>query len=221
VRYNVQLTNENTSVVSSVFDVITLDGSGTDILATKGDVALQAVTSFASPQFDQLGTEIPNGQYRVKIASKPAYITLAGGLVSGSTVPVVSDIARIGDITAWSTPRENTTAQIVYEVNLENGRSLISQIDSCKGFPTPDGLTKTWQLTPSPICEFNLETGEKTQIGYGVVIKDEILDCLTEVQKQEIILLQGNINLCSWEPIIVSGGTSNYFDQFFSGNTTE
>jgi hypothetical protein len=120
--YNVQLTNENTSVVSSVFDVLTLSGSGTDILATKGDVALQAVTSFASPQFDQLGTEIPNGQYIVKIASKPSYITLAGGLVSGSTVPVVSGIARIGDITAWSTPRENTTAQIVYEVNLENGR---------------------------------------------------------------------------------------------------
>jgi hypothetical protein len=120
--YNVQLTNENSSVVSSVFDVLTLSGSGTDILATKGDVALQAVTSFSSPTFDQLGSEIPNGEYRVKIASKPSYITLAGGLVSGSTVPVVSGIARIGDITAWSTPRENTTAQIVYEVNLENGR---------------------------------------------------------------------------------------------------
>jgi hypothetical protein len=120
--YNVQLTNENSSVVSSVFDVLTLSGSGTDILATKGDVALQAVTSFASPQFDQLGTEIPNGQYRVKIASKPSYITLAGGLVSGSTVPVVSGIARIGNITAWSNARTNPTAQIVYEVNLENGR---------------------------------------------------------------------------------------------------
>lgn len=107
---------------------------------------------------------------------------------------------------------------IVYN-NLENGRSLISQIDSCKGFPTLDGLTQTWQLTPSPICEFNLETGEKTQIGYGIVIKDEILDCLTEVQKQEIISLQGNINLCSWEPIIVSGDTANYFDQFFSTPT--
>jgi hypothetical protein len=120
--YNVQLTNENTSVVSSVFDVLTLSGSGTDILATKGDIALQAVTSFASPQFDQLGTEIPNGQYRVKIASKPSYITLAGGLVSGSTVPVVGDIARIGDITTWSDARINPTAQIVYEINLENGR---------------------------------------------------------------------------------------------------
>ena len=120
--YNVQLTSENTSVVSSVFDVLTLSGSGTDILATKGDVALQAVTSFSTPQYDQLGTEIPNGEYRVKIASKSPYITLAGGLVSGSTVPVVGDIARIGDITAWSTARENPTAQIVYEINLENGR---------------------------------------------------------------------------------------------------
>jgi hypothetical protein len=120
--YNVQLTNENSSVVSSVFDVLTLSGSGTDILATKGDVALQAVTSFSSPTFDQLGSEIPNGEYRVKIASKPSYITLAGGLVSGSTVPVVSGIARIGNITTWSNARTNPTAQIVYEVNLENGR---------------------------------------------------------------------------------------------------
>lgn len=120
--YNVQLTNENSSVVSSVFDVLTFSGSGTDILATKGDVSLQAVTSFSSPEFDQLGVEIPNGEYIVKIASKSSYITLAGGLVSGSTVPVVSDIARIGDITVWNNPRVTPTAQIVYEVNLENGR---------------------------------------------------------------------------------------------------
>jgi hypothetical protein len=120
--YNVELTNDNTSIVSSVFDVLTLSGSGTDIIATKGVNTLTAVTSFSSLEFDQLGNVIPNGEYRVKIASKPSYITLAGGLVSGSTVPVVSGIARIGDITAWSTPRENTTAQIVYEVNLEDGR---------------------------------------------------------------------------------------------------
>jgi hypothetical protein len=119
--YNVELTNDNTSVVSSVFDVLTLSGSGTDIIATKGINTLTAVTSFSSLEFDQLGNVIPNGEYRVKIASKPSYITLAGGLVSGSTVPVVSGVARIGDITAWSTPRENPSAQIVYEVNLEDG----------------------------------------------------------------------------------------------------
>ena len=120
--YNIELTNDNTSIVSSVFDVLTLSGSGTDIIATKGDAALEAVTSFSALEFDQLGNVIPNGEYIVKIASKPGYITLAGGLVSGSTVPVVSGVARIGDITAWTTFRENPSAQIVYEVNLEDGR---------------------------------------------------------------------------------------------------
>lgn len=96
---------------------------------------------------------------------------------------------------------------------------LISQINQCMGFPTADGLTQTWMVSPDAICEFNLETGEKTQIGEGVIIKDEILSCLTDTQKQEIISLQGNINLCSWEPPIVSGETQNYFTQFFSGQT--
>ena len=128
--YNVLLTNDNTSVVSSVFDVLTLSGSGTDIIATKGVEALTAVTSFSSPNFDQLGNLIPNGEYLVKIASKPAYITLAGGLVSSSTVPVVGDIARIGDVTGWTTPKENPTAQIVYEVNLEDGRQTIFKTQS-------------------------------------------------------------------------------------------
>lgn len=96
---------------------------------------------------------------------------------------------------------------IVY-ANETDGQSLISQIDTCKGFPTQDGLTLTWMISPKSICEFNLETGAKTPIGYGVVITDEILSCLTDVQKQEIITLQGNINLCSWNPIIVSGSTN-------------
>lgn len=107
---------------------------------------------------------------------------------------------------------------IVY-VDSQNAENLISQINQCKGFPTSDGLTTTWMSSPNTICEFNLETGEKSQIGYGVVIKDEILSCLNETQKQEIITLQGNINLCSWVPTIVSGTTGNYFDQYFSGNT--
>ena len=119
--YNVQLTNENASVVQSVFGEVTLSGTGTDIIASKGSTQLEGVTTYPLPQFDQLGTEIPNGKYRVTIHSKPSYITLAGGLVSGSVVPVVSGVARIGDITNWSSTETNPTAQIVYRVDVENG----------------------------------------------------------------------------------------------------
>jgi hypothetical protein len=73
--------------------------------------------------------------------------------------------------------------------------------------PTEDGLTVTWMSSPSTICLFDLETGDKTNIGYGVVINDESIDCLTPNQRDEIITLQGNINLCSWTPIIISGTT--------------
>ena len=97
---------------------------------------------------------------------------------------------------------------IVY-ANEIDGLNLISQINTCKGFPTQDGLTITWQNGTNPICEFNLETGTKTPIGFGVIINNDIFDCLSENQKQEIITLQGNINLCSWVPSIISGTTTN------------
>jgi hypothetical protein len=97
---------------------------------------------------------------------------------------------------------------IVY-ANEIDGINLISQINTCKGFPTQDGLTITWQNGTNPVCEFNLDNGSKTQIGYGVIIGDEVYDCLTENQKQSIITFQGNINLCSWNAPIVSGTTTN------------
>jgi hypothetical protein len=119
--YNVQLTNENASVVQSVFGEVTLSGTGTDIIASKGSTQLEGVTTYPSVEFDQFGNVIRNGKYRVTIHSKPNYITLAGGLVSGSVVPVVSNVVRIGDITNWSSTETNPTAQIVYRVDVENG----------------------------------------------------------------------------------------------------
>ncbi len=107
---------------------------------------------------------------------------------------------------------------IVY-ASSNSAEQLINEINQCKGWPSEDGFTLTWMANPNTICEFNLETGEQTQIGYGVVIKDEIIECLTEAQKLEIITLEGNINLCSWIPPITSGSTENYFTQFFSGQT--
>lgn len=99
--------------------------------------------------------------------------------------------------------------QYIIDINYFDAKNIISQINNCKGFPTPDGLTQTWMIEPQNICEFNFENNTKQQIGYGVIIKDEIMDCLTTEQKAEIITLSGNIQLCSYIPIIPSGTTIN------------
>lgn len=135
--YNVQLTNENTSVFVDVYDTPVFTGTGTTILATKGGTPLTAVTSFSSPTYDQIGTEIPNGQYKVTIDSKSSHITLAGGLVALGVVPVVSGKAVLGDITAWADFRDpitlqpdESTAEIVFKVDVENGKAIYYKTQS-------------------------------------------------------------------------------------------
>jgi hypothetical protein len=54
------------------------------------------------------------------------------------------------------------------------------------------------------MCEFDLETGDKLPIGYGVIIKERIYDCLTAEEKTEVLVLPSNINTCAW---VVSGST--------------
>lgn len=88
-------------------------------------------------------------------------------------------------------------------LNEQESLDFISRIDSCMGYPS-DG-TITWQDGPDLMCEFDLETGQKQFMGYGVMIKDRIMDCLSEVEKTEILILPSNINTCQW---VVSGSTN-------------
>ena len=83
-------------------------------------------------------------------------------------------------------------------IDEQEATDLITQINTCMAWPS-DG-TITWQETPDAMCEFNLSTGEKLPIGYGVIIKDRIFDCLTEEQKTEVFELPSNINTCLWNP---------------------
>lgn len=99
--------------------------------------------------------------------------------------------------------------QYIININYFDARNLITEINTCKGFPTSDGLTQTWMIEPQNICEFNFENNTKQQIGYGVIVKDEILNCLTQEQKNEIFTLSGNIQLCSYIPQVISGTTIN------------
>lgn len=86
--------------------------------------------------------------------------------------------------------------------------TFVSQINQCKGFPTPDGQTLTWQETPFELCRFG-EDGSSLFLGYAIIVKDEILDCMTEIQKTEILTPEANIELCSYIPPNPSGSTIN------------
>jgi hypothetical protein len=98
-----------------------------------------------------------------------------------------------------NTPAGNTTKYIIFP-SIEEGNNLINQINTCMGWP--DNTTSTWMEQPDWMCEFDLNNGEKTSIGYGVIIKDQIMNCLTPQQQTEVFDIPSNINTCAWEPII-------------------
>jgi hypothetical protein len=86
--------------------------------------------------------------------------------------------------------------------------SFVNQINTCKGFPTQNGGTLTWQETPYEICRFDV-SGSSLFIGYGIIVNDEIIDCMTAEQQGEILYPEANIQSCSWIPPLVSGSTQN------------
>ena len=136
--YNVSLTNENSSIFANVYDTITFTGTGTQILATKGGTPLLATQSFSTPTFDQLGTVIPNGEYKVTLFSTSSHITPAtSNLTLGSTIPTVNNIATIGDLSDWRYLRNtasllplSSSAEIIYEVDLEDGKAVYYKTQS-------------------------------------------------------------------------------------------
>lgn len=89
-------------------------------------------------------------------------------------------------------------------INEQDAKDLITRINTCMGYPS-DGTT-TYMTSPDVMCEFDLETGQKQNIGYGILIKDSILDCLSIDEKGEVFTLPSNINTCSF---VVSGATAN------------
>ena len=94
--------------------------------------------------------------------------------------------------------------QYIIFINEQEAIDLINQINICMGWPS-DG-TITWQEIPDFMCEFDLITGEKIEIGYGVIIEDRIIGCLTEEQLTEVFTLPSNINTCVYNPL--NDGTS-------------
>ena len=85
--------------------------------------------------------------------------------------------------------------------------SFVSQINTCKGFPTSDRTTLTWQETPYQLCRFD-PSGSTLFLGYAIIVDDEILDCMTTEQKGEILYPEANIQSCSWTPTPPISGTT-------------
>ena len=129
--YNTYLTNENASIVYTVQGTLSLQNTGTTIVATKGNTALTAKTTFSAQSQDPFGNNIGSlGEYKVTIHSKSAHITLAGSLVSGSTVPVVGTQATIGNVIGWVAPTTNLTAAVVYRIDFENNKQVLFKTQS-------------------------------------------------------------------------------------------
>ena len=72
---------------------------------------------------------------------------------------------------------------------------FVNQINTCMGYPKNG--TITYYNSPDVMCEYDSMTGDSLQIGYGILIKDFIIDCLTQEQKGDIIILPDNMNCCN------------------------
>ena len=117
--YNAFLSNEASSITYKVSGQVAFTGTGTTISATRGNNVLTGSTSFSSPQTTIFGTTGYKNQYTVKIYSKSSHISLAGGLLPGSYVPIVNNVATLANITDWSYPETYSTGFIVYEIDCE------------------------------------------------------------------------------------------------------
>ena len=117
--YNVSLSNEASSLTYKVSGQLTKDGTGTTIKAIRGTTALTH-SAFTNPTTTNLyGQSGYKNEYRVKIYSKSAHITLAGSLTAGDDVPTVGNEAALGNIVDWTNPTTYKNAQIVYEIDCE------------------------------------------------------------------------------------------------------
>ena len=129
--YNVQLTNDNSSVVYRIAGDTDFGNTGTNIVATKGGVALKHTGSFSPQTEDANGNPIGSiGEYQTSIYSKSSHITLGSGLSVGDIVPTVGGVAQIGNLTDWSNITTNPSASIVYKVDLENGKQILYKTQS-------------------------------------------------------------------------------------------
>ena len=116
--YDVTLSNENSSAVYKVSGQLTLSNTGTTIRGFRGNTELtHKPAGFVSPQTDMFGNTGYKDQYKVSISYVSPHLTLNGGLTTNSVLS--GNPASIGNVSGWTSPEINQTAQIVYKIELE------------------------------------------------------------------------------------------------------
>ena len=122
--YDVQMTNENASVVYKVSGQYDLTGTSNSIRVYRGSTELVNTNPLPATDTDSYGTTgLSKEKCRITISSKSGHITLAGGLTAGQFVSGTP--ATIGSITGWADPVNNPTAEIVYQIECEGRQTLI------------------------------------------------------------------------------------------------
>ena len=86
------------------------------------------------------------------------------------------------------------------EQEAQQALDLINQINDCLGFPQPG--TTTWD-TPTALCSLDASSAYTQFWGYVVKIDTEQLtDCLTPQQIENIIQLPTDVSVCGTNQII-------------------
>jgi hypothetical protein len=128
--YTIVLANENSSISADLWDV-NFTGSNNTISAFKGTQQLIHTNSFSPETLDLQGNPIGSlGEYQVTIFSTSSFITPGSGLGSGSILTTIGSSAFIGDLGGWTTPGLNQSGEIVYKIDIENGRQTFFKTQS-------------------------------------------------------------------------------------------
>jgi hypothetical protein len=87
------------------------------------------------------------------------------------------------------------------EQEVQQALDLINQIDDCLGFPA--GETTTWQDGAIALCSLDGSSAYTEFWGYVVKVDtDQLTDCLTPQQVENIIQLPTGISVCGTNQII-------------------
>jgi hypothetical protein len=102
---------------------LSLSNTGTDIRVYRGGTELtNKPAGFTSPQIDAYGVTGYQNQCRISVYSKSSHLTLANGWLPGSYITGVP--AQMPNISGWTDPSTNVTAEIVYQVECEGRQTL-------------------------------------------------------------------------------------------------
>jgi hypothetical protein len=168
--YSVVLTNENSSISADLWD-INLTGSNNTISAFKGTQQLIHTNNFSPKTQDLQGNNIGSlGEYQVTIFSTSSFITPGSGLGNGSILPTVGSSAFIGDLSNWVTPGINQRAQIVYKVDIENGRQTFFKTQSF-GVNIEPAAPYTAEISNQNSALVYKISGQLTTAGTGTTIR--------------------------------------------------